>query len=979
MLKILSFTGMFCLLLTLHATAQKNADAATVKQLIAKNAVALGLSAEDVVNTRVSSSYYDAQANAIMAYLQQTYKGVDVYNAITPVAFRDDKVVTYTASRIAADEKNVLKGNAVPTIKPLTALRNAAADIQSPIAQQITIPLRQTPDGQEFEYDKVGIGFNNLMVRLMWVPVGETGQLQLAWQVTIHTLKSNDLWSIKVDANTGKILHKENLTNKEVFKAVNLAKLSCFEPVEKFNGETSETGIQAVNSAKYNVIPYPYEDPNFSAPVLVTNPWTIFPNTSATTLKWNSDGIKDYDSTKGNNVYAQPDVDANDATFSNATRSSTALPDLTFNPIPNLTSGDPGEDSYTKFAITNLFYWNNIMHDMAYQYGFDEPSGNFQINNQGRGGLGNDYVIADGQDASGLNNANFATPADGSSPRMQMFLWGVSATDTMLKVNSPGLYAGFKPAAESSFSTNNKLVKTGPITGNVVFYQDFEKATHLACTPPENALNGLIAYIDRADCNFTVKVKNAQDNGAIAVIVGDNVVSNLLVLMGGTDNSITIPAIFIFNSEAVKLKSYLNAGTTVNVTLSHNEKRYDGDLDNGIVAHEYTHGISNRLTGGPANVFCLTNKEQMGEGWSDYFAMMVTTDWSKAKVTDGSLPRPIGNYAIGATPEYGGIRYYPYSTDFSVNPWTYDSLATSALVAADVHAVGEVWCNMLWEMTWELAKDNGINTTFMDASKTGANSIAMKLVMQGMKLQKCSPGFVDGRLGILKADTLLFAGKYSAAIWKAFARRGLGYSASQGNPLFGSNVLTDGIAAYDLPPSVLPATWGSFTAEKANNTAVLKWSTLTEINVDRFAVEKTIDGRNYTEVGTVKAKGNSTLAQSYTLTDLKPVKGNNIYRIRLIDRDSKSNYSESRSLNFGDIKNLISLSPNPSRSKVVLTVKDNQKLLQVKLFNSLGEQVAAYKLTSESMPLDISRFATGSYYISVTGEGINQREKLIIQ
>ena len=63
----------------------------------------------------------------------------------------------------------------------------------------------------------------------------------------------------------------------------------------------------------------------------------------------------------------------------------------------------------------------------------------------------------------------------------------------------------------------------------------------------------------------------------------------------------------------------------------------------------------------------------------------------------------------------------------------------------------------------------------------------------------------------------------------------------------------------------------------------------------------------------------------------------------------------------------------------MLTVKDNQKLLQVKLFNSLGEQVAAYKLTSESMPLDISRFATGSYYISVTGEGINQREKLIIQ
>ena len=65
--------------------------------------------------------------------------------------------------------------------------------------------------------------------------------------------------------------------------------------------------------------------------------------------------------------------------------------------------------------MTNLFYWNNIIHDVQYQYGFDEAAGNFQVNNYGRGGLGNDSVRAEAQDGAGTNNANFGTPPDGSA------------------------------------------------------------------------------------------------------------------------------------------------------------------------------------------------------------------------------------------------------------------------------------------------------------------------------------------------------------------------------------------------------------------------------------------------------------------------------------------------------------------------------------------------------------------------------------
>ena len=153
MFKNLSLTGTLCLLFVVSAMAQKKADAVTVKQLVAKNAAALGLSDEDVANTRISSSYYDAHADAVMGYLQQTYKGVDVYTAITPVAFRDDKVVSFTRDWINGVDKLVTSSSAKATVTPLAAVRNAAIDINLPITQSLSMPLRQTPDGQEFEYD----------------------------------------------------------------------------------------------------------------------------------------------------------------------------------------------------------------------------------------------------------------------------------------------------------------------------------------------------------------------------------------------------------------------------------------------------------------------------------------------------------------------------------------------------------------------------------------------------------------------------------------------------------------------------------------------------------------------------------------------------------------------------------------------------------------------------------------------------------
>src|SRR5207244_9966886 len=74
-------------------------------------------------------------------------------------------------------------------------------------------------------------------------------------------------------------------------------------------------------------------------------------------------------------------------------------------------------------TVTDLFFWSNRYHDRLYSFGFTESARNFQNDNFGRGGLGGDPVQAEAQDSSAFNNANFTAPADGTAPRMQMYIF----------------------------------------------------------------------------------------------------------------------------------------------------------------------------------------------------------------------------------------------------------------------------------------------------------------------------------------------------------------------------------------------------------------------------------------------------------------------------------------------------------------------------------------------------------------------------
>lgn len=241
--------------------------------------------------------------------------------------------------------------------------------------------------------------------------------------------------------------------------------------------------------------------------------------------------------------------------------------------------------------------------------------------------------------------------------------------------------------------------------------------------------------------------------------------------MSGADATITIPAISL-NQDigdpiiAKMLQENVNGTIQLSTIPFVNA---DGDFDNGIIAHEFGHGISNRLTGGPSNSNCLTNAEQAGEGWSDWFSLMM-----QLKAGDvGTTPKGIGTFAVSQQPNGNGIRNFPYSTDENINPLTFnDSNDTES------HNRGEFMTVVLWDLTWAYINKYGFDPNVYTG--TGGNNKVMKLVIDALKLQPCNPTFIEFRNAIVAADQATSNGAENCLILNVFSRRGMGLNATSG-------------------------------------------------------------------------------------------------------------------------------------------------------------------------------------------------------
>ncbi len=742
-----------------------------------------GWATADIQQWRISSQYTDQHNGVTHVYIQQQYNGVDIKNSVANFSLKNAQVINM-GDRLERNIANRVQANLSP-INPESAILAAIKQLDLVAAQGAKLKLLNVVENTHFVYNNAGVSARDIPIKLVYQPLPE-GEIVLAWDLSIEDRKGANYWSVRIDAQTGKLIDKINWTQKCSFHGNTFGKCgnlhgNNFAKLAQRNEEDKNMNL----NSQYRIFPLPIESPNHGGRSLLVNPANI----TASPFGWhdiNGAMGAEFQITRGNNVYAYEDRDDDDLPGYSPNGGANLIFDFPLN-LNQTASG------YQDAAISNLFYMNNAIHDIFYGYGFNENSGNFQENNYGRGNPSgaDDHVLAEAQDGGGTNNANFATPEDGLNGRMQMFLWtnNTGGASSILTVNSPSVVAGAKTAAAAGFGG---AIPSSPLTANLILVADATAPINDACEAITNAaaINGRIALIDRGLCGFTDKVFAAQQAGAIAVIIANNV-AGAPFSMGGSNNSITIPALMISQADGNALKAQINAGQTVNVTISSlgaSNFDLDGDFDNGIVVHEYGHGISTRLTGGPMNSGCLQNAEQMGEGWSDWFALMLTQETGDA----GADVRGMGTYAFSEPTTGGGIRNSPYSTSFAVNNYTYGR-TNDANDLSEPHGIGFVWATMLWDLNWAFCNRYGFDPNLYTG--TGGNNTLLQLVIDGLKLQPCDPGFVDGRDAILRADSINNGGANVCMIWEVFARRGLGVNASQGSSLSRSDQTED----FDLP------------------------------------------------------------------------------------------------------------------------------------------------------------------------------------
>ncbi len=427
--------------------------------------VEVGLAAADLADVTVRDLYASRHTGVTHVYLQQRAGGIEIHNAIFNLAIAADGTVVHTGRRFVGNVARKLSGT--PKLSALDAVEHAAAGLG--LASPAGLRVLEEAAGADRRSTLTGGGVSRQAIpaRLVYLPLAG-GDLRLTWDLTIDETGESHWWSLRVDAENGRILDRLDL----------------------------------VLSERYEVYPLPIESPNHTSPAppadartIVTDPYTA---SAASPFGWHdTDGVAgaEFTITRGNNVHAYADTNADNAPDAGANAEPDGGAGLEFTDAVVPIDLSMAPSTYTQAATANLFYWSNIIHDVLWGYGFDEPSGNFQFDTYGNGGLGGDDVRAESQDGAGTCNANFGTPADGQRPRMQMFICGLR----------------------------------------------------------------------------------------------------------------------------------------------------DGSFDHGVVTHEYGHGVSNRLTGGPSNPGCLGNPEQMGEGWSDYLGMMLTQEPGDV-ATDA---RGVGTYLFG--------------------------------------------------------------------------------------------------------------------------------------------------------------------------------------------------------------------------------------------------------------------------------------------------------------------------------------------
>jgi hypothetical protein len=189
--------------------------------------------------------------------------------------------------------------------------------------------------------------------------------------------------------------------------------------------------------------------------------------------------------------------------------------------------------------------------------------------------------------------------------------------------------------------------------------------------------------------------------------------------------------------------------------------------------------------------------------------------------------------------------------------------------------------------------------------------------------------------------------------------------------------------SYDAPITVgtspLPVTLTSFNATKEGQTALLLWTTTAETNSDRFEIQKSLNGKNWEGIGSVKSQGESNVLRKYTFADEAPSNGENLYRLKMIDNDASFGYSRIQSVTFEGVQQQALVYPNPASDVIKFNVADFSSVKSIKLYDLVGKTIFSANGEKLSKTVDVKTLLPGSYVVEIiTNTGETKSTKIVI-
>ncbi len=442
-----------------------------LRSFLRNNDGLIGLDPAQTDELLVSADYTNPDGNLSYTHLEQRIDGVPVFAGEVKAGFDRNGSIIRIINNLAPglDYAGVSKAFG----EPADAVRAAAGHIDHQLAEGGLHVNAKSSNPMKTVF---GRGDWATTAERMYFPT-EPGVAVPAWRVLIWG--PVDSYYVVVDAASGTMLWRKNITEDQTQAAT-------------YNVYRNANAYIDVADSPAPFTPGPNAPDGSQSAVIARENLTLIGNEGANSfnnLGWIDDGQNQPD---GNFNEAGIDRDGvNGVDVDLVFGSPNRVFSSTWNPPPGNPS--PGDDPLTaqaqRGAVTQMFYVMNRYHDELYKRGWVENAFNFQHNNFGRGGLGNDRVSSEGQDSSGVNNANFSTPADGSRPRMQMYLWTNPTPDRDGTADADIIIHEVTHGLSNRLHGNSSGLSTNMSRGMGEGWGDFYGHTMLA--EPTDSINGI--------------------------------------------------------------------------------------------------------------------------------------------------------------------------------------------------------------------------------------------------------------------------------------------------------------------------------------------------------------------------------------------------------------------------------------------------------------------------------------------------------